>query len=258
MERIDYSKAASSCRSLRALPPEVAASWDAAIADLGIDRVGRVLDVGAGPGLFCGQLHDWFGAPITAVEPSAAMRREAQASELPAGCTYVAAAGEQLPLRSDSHDLAWLSTVVHQLDDVAQTARELWRVIAPGGSVLLRGLFGDMEPAGLLARFPGAEQAVGWFPRTDSVVDAFTRAGFSLAARTDVTERRSRTVPEWTSLLEASRSSDSLLRQFSDSQFRAGLMAITGDSADPSAAVPSDLVLRLIHLGATHDPRAIR
>lgn len=258
MGRIDYSSSASEYRAFRALPPGVAAAWDDAVLGMNIDAVGRVLDLGAGPGLFFGHLHDWFAAPITAVEPSEPMRREAGSGGLPPGCSYVAAVGERLPLRSASHDLAWLSTVVHQLDDLAATAQELGRVLAPGGSLLLRGLFGDMEPAGLLAGFPGAERAVGWFPRTDSIVETFGRFGFSLADQIDVTETRSRTASEWSSILEASRASDSLLRQFTDSEFETGLMTISRSSTDSDAPVASELTLRLIHLRAPRAPQPLR
>ena len=53
--------------------------------------------------------------------------------------TYAEGSVERLPLDDDAVAAAWLSTVVHQFADMAAAAREIRRVVEPGGTVLIRG-----------------------------------------------------------------------------------------------------------------------
>jgi len=52
---------------------------------------------------------------------------------IPDGSVSIAGAGESLGLRDGRIDVAWLSTVLHHLDDQDACARELARVVIPGG-----------------------------------------------------------------------------------------------------------------------------
>jgi SAM-dependent methyltransferase len=244
--RIDYSDAAAAYRAARTLPPAVMARWDATMAAAGLPSARRVLDLGAGPGGFLDALARWSGAPVVAVEPQAAMRAEAAAAGTAARHPYAAGWGEALPLRVGCVDWAWLSTVVHQLDDRARAAAELARVLRPGGVVLLRGYLSDVPVTGAYRLFPGHERVSATFPATGDVVATFEGAGFAVAGVHDVVEPWPLDPATWEERVRAIRHKDSGLRHYTDEEFEAGIARITARLAD--GPVPNDLTLRLVVL----------
>ncbi|BDV31053.1 class I SAM-dependent methyltransferase [Microbacterium terricola] len=88
-----------------------------------------VVDVGAGTGLFTRLLRDGIRTVI-AVEPSAPMREELRAA-IP-DVEAVQGAGERMPLRDASADLAVFAQAWHWVDVPAASA-EVARVLRPGG-----------------------------------------------------------------------------------------------------------------------------
>jgi SAM-dependent methyltransferase len=255
--RVDYSDSAEAYRRARTLPAEVLDVWRSAIEALEIPPARRVLDVGAGPGGFLDPLVDWFSAPVVAVEPSTAMRAAAQAAHLSGAFPYVAAWAEALPVRAASVDVAWLSTVVHQFDDPLAAARELRRIVAPGGRVLVRGFFSDVTVTGLLALFPGIERSATTFPSTDAVTSSFEHAGFALARVVDVVEPWRFDLEVWADRVRSIRHTDSALRPLTDAEVDDGLRIVrdlhgqTGsDETRSHATVPiaSDMTIRLVVL----------
>jgi ubiquinone/menaquinone biosynthesis C-methylase UbiE len=248
--RVDYTGGADAYRRARTLPDEVLASWRRTLDRAALPRPDRVLDVGAGTGGFLGPLERWFGAAVVAVEPSNAMRSEAKAAGLARRYPYVAAYAESLPLASGSIDLAWLSTVIHQVDDRDQAARELRRVVAGDGRVLLRGFFSDMTITGLFAAFPGIERSARSFPSTDEVRSSFEKAGFSTEHVEDVIEPWRFELTAWTDRVQSVRHIDSALRPLDDAEFAEGLRVVLETHRDSRDPIASDSTLRLIILGA--------
>ena len=219
MGAIDYTGRAEEFRRRRTPPPAVLDELGRAIRALEVDPRPPVLDVGAGPGTFVDALRQWFGGPVVAVEPSPAMRSEARASGAADEAPYLAAPAEHLPLRDGSIGLAWLSTVVHQLADLPAAAAELHRVVRPGGVVLVRNLFADVEVTGLLSHLPGVDAAAAHaFPSSDDVVATVGAAGLELAASVDVAEPWSAEVVAWAEWVRAMGDSDSLLRHLTPAQ----------------------------------------
>lgn len=235
---IDYDRGAATFRRLRTLPPPVLDAWRAAVTGLGLPPATLVADVGSGTGQFLRPLAEWFDAAVVGVEPSAGMRRESQ-SALVAGRVAVAGgAAERLPLRSGRADVAWLSTVVHQVRGLAEAVAELHRVLRPGGHVLIRGFFGEMGMSGLLGLFPGIERVASTFPTTASVVDAFEAGGFRFDRAMLVSELWIVDPAAWAERARSLRHIDSAFRPLTDSEFEAGLaavLALAGD-APPGAA----------------------
>lgn len=247
MGRVDYSGRADAYQRARTLPPAVLDAWTATIATLPLPPAARVLDLGAGPGTFVDALTAWTGARVVAVEPSESMRERAVASGASSRHPYVAGVAERIPLRDASVDWAWLSTVVHQFDDLGRAAHELARVIRPGGCVLVRGLLADVTVTGLLAEFPGIERAARSFPATAAVVEAFRTAGIALDASIDVVEPWTFDLEVWTAGIDSVRDSDSLLRRLTDDEFDEGVHRVTTTAA-PGEPLRSDLTLRLLVL----------
>jgi SAM-dependent methyltransferase len=128
---------------------------------------GHVLDLGAGTGRFSAALADtcattarstrpgFAGPVVIACEPSTAMRVRCR-SNCPPAIGVVAGTAGALPFRSGTFDAVWASQVIHHIDDLPTFARDLRRVLKPGGHLLLRGGFGPPDAIPLYRYFPAA------------------------------------------------------------------------------------------------------
>jgi ubiquinone/menaquinone biosynthesis C-methylase UbiE len=248
MARVDYDRMAPDYVAGRALPPEGMAPWRDAIAPwLPAERAGRspLLDLGAGTGQFAAAMAGWFGVRVVAVEPSGGMRAQAARGHPHPGVGWVAGVAERLPLRDASCALAWVSTVLHHLDDLDAAAAELGRVLRPGGPVLVRQAFpGRMDEVNLYTRFfPAAALLVegGGLPSVERVVAAFGAAGFRVEGLSKVAQV---SAPSLAAYRDKVRSrADTGLRLLPDDQFAAGLAAL--DRAVAAETVPAPVVDRL-------------
>jgi SAM-dependent methyltransferase len=257
--RVDYTDRAGAYRRARTLPAHVLEPWTAAVAPIAAEvraasrdrggRPGAVLDLGAGPGGFLDPLAEWFDAPVVAVEPSEAMRAEARAAGTSPRFAYVGGRAEQIPLAGDVADVAWLSTVVHQFDDLGAAAAELRRTVRPGGLVLVRGFFADLSLTGLFGHFPGIGRSAATFPLTDAVVETFAAAGFGLRHVVDVVEPWTFELGPWTERVRAIRHTDSALRPLTDDEVEAGIASVQAAHGAAAGPIVSDTVIRLLVLG---------
>ncbi len=204
----------------------------------------RVLDLGAGTGIFTRAWGHWGASSIVAVDPSLSMLREAARVGVPAQAHLVLGLAERLPLVSRSVDIAWLSAVVHHVADAAACARELARVLTSTGRVYIRGFFAGASRVDWLPYFPGAERAVARFPTVDQVVDVFRTAGFSPLAVVAVQEPE-HPVAEVRQWIVKVRHADTLLTALSDDEIAAGLAAL--DSSDVATLGGSLHLLTLAH-----------
>src|SRR5918993_1126301 len=229
MARVDYAQRAPDYVEGRTLPPGGVGPWGGATRPWLPAAAGRspVLDLGAGTGQFAAAIAGWFGVEVVAVEPSRGMRAQAARAHPHPRVAWVAGAGERLPLGDGTCAWAWVSTVVHHLDDLDAVAGELGRVLAPGGPVLVRQAFpGRMGPITLYRRFfPGAGAALvagGGLPTVERVSEAFAGAGFRDKVR---------------------RRADTGLKLLPDDQFAAGLAAL--ERAADAETHPTPVVDRI-------------
>lgn len=100
---------------------------------------GRVLIVGLGPASDLPLMPPGV-TEVVGFEPSASMRHEAAAAVAQArdgglAVEVIDAVGEDLPLPDNSCDTALLAYVMCTVDDPDRTAREVRRVVRPGGNV---------------------------------------------------------------------------------------------------------------------------
>jgi len=175
----------------------------------------RLLDLGAGTGWWSGAFSRWYeGIDVIAIEPSAAMRDRRVYPRMVAGDAA------HLPLSDGSVDAVWLSTVIHHIPDLAAAARELRRVLRPGGRVLIRSGFpGRSDGVTLFRFFPEAVRVVDTYPSVADIEAAFT--GFTTVALEPV---RQTTAP---SLRAAAaglrRDAHTPLKLIADDEYAAGL-----------------------------------
>src|SRR5215218_6215446 len=157
MARVDYDRMAPEYVRGRVLPGEGMEAWRQAVepwVPVGEGGGSPVLDLGAGTGQFAAAIAGWFGVEVVAVEPSEGMRAQAARAHPHPAVRWVAGRAERLPLREGVVAWAWVSTVVHHLDDLDAAAAELGRVLRPGGVVLVRqAVVGRMEHITLYERF---------------------------------------------------------------------------------------------------------
>jgi SAM-dependent methyltransferase len=203
MEKIDYDARLHEVYAAgRRLAPGASAVWTGSFArHLPDKRPLTWLDLGSGTGRMTPALAEAFGGRAYGVEPSERMR--AQAVRHPA-VTYTAGAAERIPLPDHSCDAALLFFVWHHVDDRESAVRELRRVVKPGGRLFLPGNFSDRMPDVWWFRVvPEWQRAdAAQFPAQEQVIADFTRAGWTLRARDEVTWLRSAGLAEDAAKLE--------------------------------------------------------
>jgi|tagenome__1003787_1003787.scaffolds.fasta_scaffold20986928_5 SAM-dependent methyltransferase len=97
----------------------------------------RLLDVGCGTGRFARFAAARLGARVWGVDPSEAMLDAARAATGGERLGWRRAVAERLPFRARWFDAAHMHLVAHLLDDRPAAFRELARVVAPGGRVVV-------------------------------------------------------------------------------------------------------------------------
>ena len=182
MTPVDYDRDLyRSYRSGRALTADTGRLWmDAITAHLGRRSARTILDLGAGTGRFSGLLADTFGARVVAVEPSAKMREEAERHGAHRDVVYRSGAADAIPAADAAFDFAFMSMVIHHVGDLGACARELSRVLEPGGLVFIRNTFaGRLDRVRYFEFFPEARAAdEARLPTVGAVRAAFTANGF--------------------------------------------------------------------------------
>ncbi|MFF0372287.1 class I SAM-dependent methyltransferase [Micromonospora sp. NPDC005087] len=152
------------------------------------------LDIGSGTGRYTPALAEEFG-PVTGIEPSVRMREVAQTQSQHPGVRYLAGAAEDMPLPSNSADYALMFLSWHHVQDKPRAARELARVLRPGGRLLLRANFSDHHPRPWwLEHFPnGYAVDASLFQPLHEAIAMFTSVGWRVASFGTVTEPSSGT-----------------------------------------------------------------
>ena len=139
-----------------------------------------ILDVGSGTGRFAPRLAERFAARVTGIEPSEKMRAIAEAENAHEAVEYVDGCAERLPAGNDTFDVAFLSMVIHHVNDIPAVAIELRRVLKPGGVLFIRNSFRNrLDSVRYYDYFPrGKELDSDALPSVESVERAFSANGF--------------------------------------------------------------------------------
>jgi ubiquinone/menaquinone biosynthesis C-methylase UbiE len=99
---------------------------------LSISQSSLLLDIGGGTGRVAAALRGMV-RNVFVVDVSGGMLRRAQGK----GLTTLCAPAEFLPIPSGSIDRIIMVDALHHVVDQLKTASELWRVLAPGGRILI-------------------------------------------------------------------------------------------------------------------------
>ncbi|MEV4839130.1 class I SAM-dependent methyltransferase [Nonomuraea sp. NPDC049486] len=240
MRRIDYdTEQHQDYARGRALNEEQLRTWISAFeAALPEARPLAGLDVGSGTGRFTPALARAFG-PVTGVEPSVRMRETAQAQSRHPEVRYLAGSAEDMPVPSACADYALMFLSWHHVQDKPRAARELARVLRPGGRLLLRANFSDHHPRPWwLEHFPrGYEVDAALFQPLHEVIAMFTSDGWRVTDFRTVTEPSYGTLGD---MLERLRLRTlSFFAQLSPDDLETGFRRLEqAVAADPDAPAP--------------------
>jgi ubiquinone/menaquinone biosynthesis C-methylase UbiE len=165
----------------RALPPAAIQNYMETFArHLPARRPLTVIDLGSGTGRFTPALAEAFGGRVYGVEPAVAMRRTAEIGAAHPRVTYLDGEAGRIPLPDASADMVLMFLSFHHVPDQAAAAREIARVLKPGGRFILRSTFRERIPdhwwRGFFPRSWAIEEAM--FPSTAEAKALFEAAGF--------------------------------------------------------------------------------
>jgi SAM-dependent methyltransferase len=140
-----------------------------AFAQLGDVRGARVLDLGCGHGMAAVALAR-LGARVTALDLSASYLNEARARAAAndVAAEFVCADGARLPFAAGAFERIWGNAILHHVD-LPRAAREIYRVLTPGGLAVFCEPWGQ-NPLLTWARrhlpYPGKEHSPDEQPLT--------------------------------------------------------------------------------------------
>ena len=228
MEKVDYDARLHAVYAAgRHLSADALRTWTAAFArHLPETRPLVWLDLGSGTGRLTPSLADAFGGPVHGIEPSDMMRGRAVAQAGHPAVKYADASAEHIPLPDASCDAAVLFFVWHHVVGRDAAARELLRVVKPGGKLFVQANFSDRMPDVWWFRVVPEWKAVdaSQFRPEEAVTDDFVHAGWTLIARDQVTWLRSASLAEDFEKLELR--AVSMFEQMSDDVIGAGFARI--------------------------------
>ncbi len=94
----------------------------------------RLLDAGGGTGRVSGFLKDQVGSVVLSDISMGMLRAAAEKGGLDPTCALT----EKMPFADDFFDCVLLVDALHHVIDQAETARELWRIVKPGGRIVIQ------------------------------------------------------------------------------------------------------------------------
>jgi ubiquinone/menaquinone biosynthesis C-methylase UbiE len=133
--------------------------------------IGNLLDVGGGTGRISYNLIDWV-TRIVIVDSSMGMLSQAvKKSSFLAVCSY----SEGLPFEDESFERVIIVDAIHHVNDFRATAGELWRVLKPGGRIVIEEPDIQTTPVKIVAILEKLALMRSHFISPLKIRDAFTR-----------------------------------------------------------------------------------
>ena len=189
MRRADYSKLADTYDEYRRPIDEDRDVWYRALVRLGrLEKPADVLEVGSGTGRWAILLAEKH--QVVGMDPAAAMLAKGRSKEGSDRVDWVRAGAPRLPFADESFDRAIFVLVLQHIDSIEETFRETFRVLRPGGRIVIRTCAHDYIRCYQLGDlFPGYRDIeLAAFPETGKLKETLARMGFSEVSSEDVSQ----------------------------------------------------------------------
>ncbi len=224
-ETFDYEKSSMAriYDEARSLPAETLELWLDEIAAVAPRDVRVILDLGCGTGRFTAALARRLTAEVIGADPSRRLLAAARARDAGVvGVTYQLGTAEAIPI-AEPVDMIFMSMVYHHLSDRKQAIKEMARVLAAGGRLIVRNSTReDIDDNALFAFFPEAAALERRrMPTERQLVDEIEAGPFCLVRSRTVEQVFARTYLEYYE--KVSKRGLSALQMISDDDFHAGL-----------------------------------
>ncbi|MEI9888630.1 MAG: class I SAM-dependent methyltransferase [Rhizomicrobium sp.] len=144
----------------------------------------NIVDLGCGTSRFTQALADFYGADVLGVDPSVTMLEQAAAKAQAGAVRFARGSAESIPAPAGSADLVFSSMAFHHFADRTRAAREIRRVLRPGGFVIVRNATRENSRRSPHARcFTGFIDVIDRHQPTQAeIVETFAPRGFVLRA----------------------------------------------------------------------------
>jgi ubiquinone/menaquinone biosynthesis C-methylase UbiE len=167
----------------RQLPAETMTLWLSSIREHIASPVTAIIDLGCGTGRFSIPLANMFNAQIYGLDPSRKMLSVAkQRDNRSMQVQYIRGNGEHIPFHDHAMSMAFMSMVLHHLENVDSTIAEIRRVLSHDGYLVIRNTtHEDIHQSEFLPFFPTAQQIdLQRMPPEEQIITQLTAQGFTL------------------------------------------------------------------------------
>lgn len=233
----------------RAHSPETLLLWMKAIAKYvpGRTRL-TILDLGCGTGRFSKPIAQYFDTRVLGIEPSSKMMRIAERYNGDSRVDYMRGNGESIPVSRSKCHFAFLSMVIHHLDDLGATCHELKRVLRDRGRVFIRNSFsGRLDSIPCYRFFPTAKLIDnGRLPTVEEIEDAFSAIGFDILALETIRQEINSSFFDYYRRIKTR--SFSTFELLSDEEFKRGLslMKVALENQEIHGPIKEDIDLLIL------------
>lgn len=219
-------------------------AWTRLIGSYAPSPEPAVIEIGSGTGMFCAAMARWLGpAAVVGVDPSLPMLAEARRANAHPGVRYLAGSAEAVPTAAGLFDLALMSRVIHHLADRVLVAREVARVLRPGGVLVIRTTFRerlDALPYDYWPDLRGLDEKR--FPSQADVLADFAAAGFSPRTVTSFATPVTASLGDYHARLASEPQSK--FAQLTRARFHEGLERLAADARAEPADHPTPVTER--------------
>ena len=233
MKKADYGEIAGFYDKGRTLSESTMDLWLNLISKMsGAAKGVHVLDIGCGTGRFAIPMAEKLGYRVTGADPAQEMLVKAQHKNPGGMVTWDVQDAHRLTYPDASFDIVFMSHVLHHCENPPQIIGECWRVLVPGGILLIRHStieeFGD-EPEGTF--FPETREINAARAATQAELEILlNNAGFTEIRSEQVLQKTSESGAELVERL--ANKSASALTMIPEEAFQRGLERLRRYAAD--------------------------
>jgi len=175
--KTDYSQVAKYYDEVRPTPAPILVSK---IIDYGRIYAGcAVLDVGCGTGRFPQSISALEDSIICALEPSIEMLRQAVVKDRAKRILWVRGDGQRLSFQDGVFDCAYMTAVIHHIENKQMALEEIYRVLKEGGNCVIMTFSHSRIRKHITRDFPGVVQIdLKRVPSVPSLKKMMTIVGF--------------------------------------------------------------------------------